>query len=458
MGICYDPTVLKRSLLVIFLVGAQAFAATVEPAPQAKVLVIGLDAATWSIIDPLVESGRMPNMGALKARGAWGELKSLQVRNPNRSNSAAIWTSLATGKLPERNGITDFVRRHPDGKMTVMTSGDRREPAFWSMLSGRGLVVGVVGWWATWPAETVNGEMVSYDFWPARRNASDDCPGCVVGSRPGRPPSPPRATWPEGLAAELQDLIVYETDLVSAPAIKVQEGDWGARTYWPYARDLTMARVAEKLLASRRHDVFAVYFESLDIVSHWNWFCRPEKSFPYRCGDRVQRERWGGRIDRYYEFIDERIGRLVALAGSSATIVIVSDHGFETYADLRKAELKAGRSLAEMSKEELLKLGADSKFTSGHSDHGIILAAGPGIAPGRVKGTIYDFAPTLLRLAGAPAALDMDGRPLAALLPAGPELPSIPAYPSAPKTSFDAEPADRRALIERLKSLGYLSQ
>jgi predicted AlkP superfamily phosphohydrolase/phosphomutase len=448
---------MKRIFTVVFLIGAQAFAATAEKAPRTKVLVIGLDAAAWSVADPLIERGLMPNLGALKARGAWGELQSLQVRHPNRSNSAAIWTSLATGKLPERHGITGFIRPGPEGRLMVMTSADRREPAFWNALSGRGLVVGVVGWWATWPAEPVNGEMVSYDFWPARRDASADCQGCTVGSRPGRPPPPPRATWPEGLAAELQDLIVYEADLASAPAAAVQEGSWGSRDYWPYARDVTMSRVAERLLASRRHDVFAVYFESLDIVSHQNWICRAQEGFLHKCSPGAVNERWAGRIDRYYEFIDEQIGRLVAAAGPGATVVVVSDHGFQTYPELRDAELKAGRSLPAMSAAELDKLGADVKQPFGHSDRAIVLAAGPGIAPGRVEGTIYDFAPTLLRLAGAPAALDMDGRPLTALLPAGPEIPSIPAYPPVPKISSDAEPADRRALIERLQSLGYLS-
>lgn len=443
-------------LLLVLSLGARSPAAAAGSTAGAKVLVVGLDAAAWSVIDPLVERGLMPNMGALKARGAWGELKSLPVRHPNRSNSAAIWTALATGKLPERNGIEDFVRRDSAGRMQVVTSADRREPAFWNALSGRGLVVGVVGWWATWPAEPVNGEMVSYDFWPARRDASEDCPGCVVGSRPGRPPLPPRATWPEPLAARLKDLIVYEADLTSAPAAAVEFGDWGASDYWPYARDLTMSAVAQRLLASRRHDVFAVYFESLDIVSHQNWACRPQEKLLPRCPTGPARERWAGRVDRYYEFIDVQIGRLVAAAGPGAIVVVVSDHGFETYPDLRDAEWKAGRPLRDMSAEERAKLGADVKVPFGHSDRAIVLAAGPGIAPARVEGGIYDFAPTLLRLAGVPAALDMDGRPLAPLLPAGPEIPSIPSYPPPPASS-EAEPADRRALIERLKSLGYLS-
>ena len=71
-----------------------------QDAPHAKVLLIGLDGAEWDRIDPLIAQGELPNLARLKRDGVHGPLESFEpILSP------IIWTSIATGKTPEKHGI-----------------------------------------------------------------------------------------------------------------------------------------------------------------------------------------------------------------------------------------------------------------------------------------------------------------------------------------------------------------
>ena len=59
----------------------------------AKVLVIGLDGGTLSLLKPWVEEGHLPVLDQLMAQGAAGDLHTVMP-----PITAAAWTSFATGK------------------------------------------------------------------------------------------------------------------------------------------------------------------------------------------------------------------------------------------------------------------------------------------------------------------------------------------------------------------------
>jgi len=84
-----------------------------------KIAVIGLDGATFTILDPLIEAGLMPNLGSLMRDGVSGNLKSVVP-----TNSAAAWASFMTGKNPGKHGIFEFrMRRREDfWRYTVVSS------------------------------------------------------------------------------------------------------------------------------------------------------------------------------------------------------------------------------------------------------------------------------------------------------------------------------------------------
>ena len=121
------------------------------------VALIGLDGADWEIIDPMIEKGELPNLAALKKRGAWGNMKSMKPML-----SPLLWTSVATGKSPSEHGIIDFLMKDArTGRVVPVTSRWRKTKALWNIFTDVGKTSSFVAWWATWPAEPVLGHMVS---------------------------------------------------------------------------------------------------------------------------------------------------------------------------------------------------------------------------------------------------------------------------------------------------------
>ncbi len=70
-----------------------------------KVILVGLDGATWDLITPWVHAGKLATFRKLMQQGIWGELESTA---PPISPSA--WTSIYTGANPAKHGITNFFK------------------------------------------------------------------------------------------------------------------------------------------------------------------------------------------------------------------------------------------------------------------------------------------------------------------------------------------------------------
>ncbi|HEV8630234.1 MAG TPA: alkaline phosphatase family protein, partial [Thermoanaerobaculia bacterium] len=123
-----------------------------------RAVVIGIDGADWKVIDDLAARGRMPNLSRLRDRGAWGPIETLA----DVPLSPVIWTSIATGKTAAKHGITWFMVDQPDGTRVPVRSYNRNARAIWNLLADHRRRPAVIGWWATYPAETVGkGTMVS---------------------------------------------------------------------------------------------------------------------------------------------------------------------------------------------------------------------------------------------------------------------------------------------------------
>src|SRR5262245_13086720 len=109
------------------------------------------------VVDLLMSEGKMPSFARLRQQGAYGRLQSSKPLL-----SPVVWTTIATGKTPDQHGIGHFVAiDEKTGESLPVTSEMRRVKAVWQILSDAKKKVSVVGWWATWPADTVNGAIVS---------------------------------------------------------------------------------------------------------------------------------------------------------------------------------------------------------------------------------------------------------------------------------------------------------
>src|SRR5947209_3703742 len=121
-------------------------------------LLIGLDGATFSVLDHLCNQGVMPCLGELIANGVRAELRS----TPNCFTPPA-WTTLMTGCNPGRHGVFDFVRiLRGEGppQYTIATSRDVHCETIWSIASRQHRRVVSLNFPMMFPPRPVDGYVV----------------------------------------------------------------------------------------------------------------------------------------------------------------------------------------------------------------------------------------------------------------------------------------------------------
>ncbi|HIQ02287.1 MAG TPA: hypothetical protein EYH30_09205 [Anaerolineales bacterium] len=121
-----------------------------------RVWVIGLDGASFALIEPWVRAGELPAFARLMSEGAHGTLRSPVPQSP------PAWASFMTGCNPGKHGIYDWVQPRPGSYEVDLACGAmRRAPTVWRILSERGRTVGVVNVPMTYPPEPVNGFLIA---------------------------------------------------------------------------------------------------------------------------------------------------------------------------------------------------------------------------------------------------------------------------------------------------------
>ncbi len=407
------------------------------PAGRNKVLLLGWDSADWRVIHPLLDAGRMPHLKRLIERGVMGNLRTLEP-----ALSPMLWNSIATGKTGDKHGVLSFIEPQPDGRgVRPVSSASRRCKALWNILGGRGLRSHVVNWFASYPAEPIDGICVSNLF----------C--CPAGADFDTWPVPPGSVQPEHFAETFAELRIHPREIDAACILNILPE---AQQVVP-ERDPRITTIAERLaqmytvhavgtwLAERDDwDLLAVYFESLDHFSHDFMEYRPPQ-MPH-VGDRDFAV-FGEVIDNVYAHHDELLGRYIELAGEEATVVLLSDHGF--HSDHMRP---AGSS------------SMDDNPVAWHREYGVFAAAGPGLrSDEHVYGmTLLDVAPTVLTLLGQPVAADMDGSVMTPIWRDPPQVSYVDSYEGEGDATVGETPASppgaTAAALEQLVALGYIDR
>lgn len=417
-----------------------------------KVMVVGWDGADWLMMRPLLEQGRLPNVARLVKGGVSGDLRSEEPLL-----SPLIWTTMATGKPVAEHGIADFLVKDAEtGSRVPIGSDHRRVHALWTLLPAFDLTTDVVAWWATWPAERVQGTMVTdrvaYQLFDYEEGSGDgDAAGKVY---------PPDA-WPaireelvsaEEIGADRLSRFVdvdaaeVERRWESLPPERRQE-DPVNHLRKIVATTSSYHRIALSLLEDQA-DLSLFYYEGTDTVGH-----RFARFLPPRMAGVSDEEvaKLGGALPAFYEWCDELLGELLAAAGDDTLVILVSDHGFFT-----------GAARPEGDPADFA--GAAPQW---HRLHGVLVGDGPGVDRAEVKGaSIYDLAPTVLAALGLPVPRDMEGRILDELLPpaarravpdiAG-ELASYEVLPRTRRSEARVASADDEERLRELVALGYIS-
>ena len=420
-----------------------------------SVVLVGIDAADWDHIEPLLEQGRLPHLARLRAEGAWTEL-----RTDNPPLSPLLWTTAVTGRPPDEHGIIDFVRVDPDtGLQSPISSDFRKVKALWNILTEVGMSVGVVAWWATWPAEPVEGVMVSdrvafslFDYQRGEETRGATYPPSYLDRVAAL-----RVTPSEVGLRRLRELIqVDEVDLEASDALLARGGaapyqDPVSSLRQVVASTLTYHRIARDLLDRGQPRLLAVYYQGLDEVLHRFAHLTPP---PHPLASEEERRRYGGVVDAFYEMQDRLLGELLAAVGPETAILVVSDHGFARGVERPRDFLP------------YVEAGRPGRW---HTEDGIWILHGPMVVPGRLdrRVRLASIAPTVLRLLGLPVAEDMHGDAVEeALAPAFRERHPVrrlasyetlqPAGPASRDPVGPVQPVDDE-MMARLRSLGYLS-
>jgi len=412
-----------------------------DPPRDVKVLVVGLDGADWRIVDPLLAAGRMPHLRRLVEGGARADLLTITPML-----SPVIWTTIATGVEPARHGVMDFLAPGPSGGNEPVTSAARRAPAIWELLSEAGVRVGVTGWWATWPAEPVNGYMVTDRVAYQLFGYSSD------------PRSQAGKTWPASAYETVQPLIV-PTDAIPWTAVtpylegtrrrpdafSADERERLDEFRTLLAAGKTYLDVALAMRAKENPAFETVYFEGTDTIGHLFMSYRPPQ---LPSVDAEGFASFRSMVDRYYENADRMLGEL--LEGRSGwTVIVLSDHGF------------ASDATRPLSTDSRIGHGAAADW---HRRFGVFVINGPGIRPGihLEQASVYDIAPTILALFHQPVPRSWPGRVLGramtpALLAASPVRlrADEPVRRGGRGPELENE-AESQELREKLQSLGYL--
>jgi len=292
----------------------------------APILVIGIDGAEWSVIRRLWDEGRLPHLRRLAEEGTSSDLRT------DYGVSPVVWTTIATGRRPEAHGITDFVVETPRGTVPV-SSSLRKVPALWNMASRARLRTGVVGWWASWPAEEITGIAVT-----DRAHLMDD-----------RIVYPPR--YLETFLAERERA---ESEI---PGFDGGRGELDAWMADAATRDRITAHEARRL-ARRGFDLLLVYFRGVDVASHRYWKEWEPERYPSVSAEDVAEKK--GVIPAVYDATDEAIGRILA-ESPDANVFVVSDHGFVAGPEEHFVNLKADRLLEHLG--FLVRDGKSVDFT-----------------------------------------------------------------------------------------------
>lgn len=411
-------------------------------------IVVGWDGADWSLLDPLLSRGRMPHLKALLEKGAAARLETYRPRA-----SPLLWTTMATGLTPPEHGVVDFQEFDVATGTSLPVSGrSRTGPAIWNVASARGLTVGVVGWWATWPAEAVKGFFVSDRASPVLFDAA------TLAQSPG-------LTWPPELAdgvrlvgrregqpgfedvAKFLHVSKAEFDADVAAGKELENPISGFRKILGSTR--VYAKTALDLYDRTRPDLLMAYFEGTDEIGHVLGRYHPPLLPNVLAGDF---EKYKDAVTLFYEECDRVLGEFASRAArDGATLMLVSDHGFKWGEDRP--------SLISSLRTETAYLW--------HEPYGIFVLAGPGAAKSAGLRTVnvFDVAPVLCRLLGLPPDERMKGR-----VPAGLLSGTVPAAKAKVRwdRAFKVEratitrnlEAEKRAgeeFTKKLVSLGYLS-
>lgn len=348
------------AILQMYLV-LSIYSAPTPAKVDARLVVLGIDGASWDLLD---RPGLAPTVQALKAQAASGVLLS---REP--MFSPLLWTTMATGVTPEVHGIHGFRVR----------ADQARAARFWEIAHHEGLRVGMYKWLVTWPPADLSQDAATAAPLALDRTDGEFYLHALELGRAGftvpawLAPSP--ETWPADLS------FVKEIEL--SRRLKRKRYD-GARPSWKLALDgvghglrwTTLLAAAEWTLRERfskprpeerawRLQLLRAWMDR-DVFIWSLHFHRPDvASFTTYATDALGHTHWGfmeagedpalaDALPAAYRQADAILAEILRSVEDETVVVVVSDHGFRSM-----SAQDAGRYFAPKTERLKARLEAD---------------------------------------------------------------------------------------------------
>lgn len=441
----------RRILLLLALILFGCREDSPQPRTLPRLFFLGIDGATWTVLGPMLERGELPAFQRLVREGATLErLDTLQV-----TESPVIWTTVATGQRPLYHNIRGFTARLPSGQVIPVTSSQRRARAIWELADRRGLSSGVVGWWATWPAEKIDGYVVSDHanpafgdmmtaerrFWTADRDVISRLE---------------RQVHPEEIAPVLArhwiDPDAFPWDdfqrrggFTDEQVRLAREAPWNERDLYSwlktfYRLDHPLSRVALDLMEERPVDLQMLYLRGPDPVQHYGWDLVEPAKFA-RKPLHLERDRTV--VEGTYRYVDSFLAEILDALPPDAWLIVASDHGAEP-AESASDPLRAARPGEHSIRAK-----------------GVLFLRGPGVRRGATleQASVFDLMPTMAWLLDLPVSSQLPGKPIAAAFEDGfvraRPVRRVDSYGLRPKEPLLPSPEDEE-MLKSLRNLGYI--
>ena len=399
---------------------------TVVPTGR-RVLVVAIDGVDGTTLGRLTAAGRVPALAQLTGQGV-ATLASDADRDP-----ASVWTTIATGQTPDRHGVRTLESRQVAGiegrlrpasgwsaltaatdlvrltRPAIASGNERLLPTFWEVAARAGLRTAVIHWWATWPAPTDLGIVLS-DRAILRLEHGGPLDGEIA---PSALYEALEQTWPDRrarAAARAAGAVPGDTSNEVAAALR-RSAELDA-TILDLAGDPALGDP----------DLLVVYLPGLDIAQHTLLGAGDAAGLaPSGAAERVTA------LERYYEFLDRSLAPLVADTGATPRLVMFV--------------AQPGRVAGPAN--------------------GLLAVAGSGAGTARPNAPTTSVAATVLDALGVPIARDLAAGPLLDLF----DPAFVRSHPEREVATYGArgamsrrgsgKPLDRE-MIERMRSLGYV--
>jgi len=267
-----------------------------------KVVVIGLDGATFDILQPWIEAGRLPTLRAMLEQGVSGRLRSVipPVTTP-------AWSSFMTGKNPGKHGIFYFTAREKASGREVPVNATLVDgKTLWALLSEAGRTVVVLNVPCTYPPQPVNGVMVADFLTPKGRRDF---------------------TFPPSLVEELESRFGPYPLYLKTPIFSANLSEAHVEGFLQELHEELEYKFAVTHYLMDRYDpdFVMLHIWGTDRIQHELWDLMDTRHPRYK---KALAGKYQERIIGYFRAVDGEIGRIQKRVDDETTIFVISDHGF----------------------------------------------------------------------------------------------------------------------------------